>query len=276
MTPLPLPFFCPIAGHATVVELPAAIASLRDAPPPAGAPSLPARFLRHADEHTVLGVRAVQKAIAILGRAPGAFDRWAVVAAPCGAGRPASARTLVQLLEGGGVTVSPHVVPQCSLHALASAVSVGLGMHGPNIGIGGGPDALAEGILAAFSILEEPAVAGCWLVFTAWDEEPVLSPRGELPPDTPCRAVALGLDPVDCSGLRMSLWPTAASGKAAGFSLAERDSSLAAFSRRLAGMESASEPDRAGVRWSLPLSWGGLLTLEQGVAAALHAGRRSA
>ena len=102
---------CPVAVHANVTCHAAGVAVLREASVP-GAPSLPPRFLRHADEHTVVGIRAVQEAMAAVGRRQGSFpsgatNRFAVVAAPCGAGRPASARTLVNLREGGPVTVSP-------------------------------------------------------------------------------------------------------------------------------------------------------------------------
>ncbi len=61
---------CPVAVHATVACRAAGMGALRDAPVP-GAPPLPPRFLRHADEHTVVGIRAVQEAMATLGQSPG-------------------------------------------------------------------------------------------------------------------------------------------------------------------------------------------------------------
>ncbi|NCA10316.1 hypothetical protein EBR56_00655 [bacterium] len=186
---------CVLESHA-LVEVPLAeIRGLRDAPVPDGAPALPPRFLRHCDEHTVVGVRAVLEAIAALPDPTRPFDRYGVVGAPRIAGRITGAQTLVQAAAAGGIAVSPHVVPQCSLHALASAVSVALGMHGLNLGAGGGPEALSEGLYTAISLVNASACAGLWLVLTEWDEEPVLDAVGRPTGDPLCRAVALALRP---------------------------------------------------------------------------------
>lgn len=266
-----------VAAHAIVtVGLPA-IDDMRDAPPPEGVPPTPHRFLRHADEHTVVALRAVQEALAGNAELLGDRKRHAVVAAPCGAGRPAAARTLVQLRDRGAVSVSPHVVPQCSLHAIASAVSVGLGMHGPNIGVGGGPDALSEGCLAALSLVAEPDVAVCWLVLTAWDSEPVLDDRGDVPGDAVCRGVALALDPLATGGMRLSLrrglppsmplggpWETCDGSR----QLAALAAALSGRGGRSAAVERASDCD--GSLWSLRCGGGLLIDLraDEGAIAA--------
>lgn len=159
------------------IEVPlAAVADLRAAADPEGSPPLPKRFLRHADEQSVVAVRAVQEAIADL---DGTDCRsHGVIAAPCQAGRIGSSRTLSQYAEGGGVTVSTHIVPQASLHALAAAVSVGLGMHGPSLGVGGGATALAEGLLTLTALADAPGVEGWWLVATQLVGEPLLDANG--------------------------------------------------------------------------------------------------
>lgn len=275
----------PVPLHAVVTADAAAIRDLRDAPPPEGAPALPSRFLRHADEHTVVGVRAVMEAMASRPDDGGGFERFAVVAAPCGAGRPASARTLVQLRAGGAVTVSPHVVPQCSLHAVAAAVSVGLGMHGPNVGVGGGPEALGEGILAALSLLDEPDVHGCWLVLTAWDREPSLDAAGDAPTDAVCRGVALALDRSASTSLSLSLRRGPALGLVGADPLPDDGSRLLAdFAAALTG--AARGPRRAesragdcdGCLWTHRLPWGGRVTLADDAAAIAlpRYGRRAA
>lgn len=184
-----------IRAHAFVEARHAELAALREAPTPAGVPPLPPRFLRHSDEHTVVAVRAV---LAALSGLPVDLARCGVVAAPCQAGRIATARSLAQLRTGGAVMVSPHIVPQCSLHSLAGAISVALGMHGPHVGVGGGPDALAEGLFTAATLLEPAGAAGCdavWVVATEWATEPLLDPTGAPTGDPVCRAVALLLAP---------------------------------------------------------------------------------
>ena len=186
---------CVLRSHA-VVEVPLSeIDALRDAPVPMGAPALPGRFLRHCDEQTVVGVRAVLEAIASLPEPLPSFARHGVIAAPRYAGRIAAAQTLAQVAKAGGIAVSPHVVPQCSLHAMASAVSVALGMHGPNLGASGGPEALSEGLFTAVSMVHSVGCAGLWLVLSEWDEEPLLDDTGKPLADPLCRAVAVALGP---------------------------------------------------------------------------------
>jgi hypothetical protein len=199
---------CVVESHA-IVEVPLTeVRALRDAPSPAGAPALPPRFLRHCDEHTVVGVRAVLEAIAAMPEPTASFARYGVIGAPLQAGRIAAAQTLSQVAKSGGIAVSPHIVPQCSLHALASAVSVALGMHGPNIGTSGGPEALSEGLFAALSLVRSAGCDGLWLVFTEWDEEPILDDAGAATNDPLCRAVAVAIRPhtaTDTGAVTLSL-----------------------------------------------------------------------
>lgn len=259
---------CGIAAHAMVAAPLSGVAALRDAAGPTGAPSLPARFLRHCDEHTVVGMHAVLTAIATLPESDRDCSLHGVIAAPCQAGRIMTAKSLALLETGGGVTVSPHIVPQCSLHSLAGAISVALGMKGPHLGVSGGPDAVAEGLFTALSLLHEPAAGvappGMWLVFTAWDDEPVLAADGTALGDPTCRAVALLLRPNALVPLGLVLEPCS-SAPAAGMPrpLAE----FAAAIDRIA----AGEPT---VSWPLPGRWSGTMRVVSTSAAA--AGRREA
>ncbi len=187
-----------VTTHAVVEARASAIDGLRDPCPKPGVPALPARFLRHCDEQTVVGMHAVLRALATHPREHSVAGHG-VVAASCQAGRVAAARALVLYRDGGPVTVSPNIVPQASLHSIAGAVSVGLGMHGPHLGVSGGPDAVAEGILAAVSLLE-----GCgddlpcvWAVFSEWATEPSLAVDGRVHGDPLCRAMALALSGID-------------------------------------------------------------------------------
>jgi hypothetical protein len=124
--------------------------------------------------------------------------RHAVIAAPCQAGRIATAQALAGLDTSGPSAIKPHIVPQCSMHSVAGAVSVALGTHGPHLGVGGGPDALAEGFLVVMSLLAsggDPQCEAAWLIATEWDVEPALDSKG-IPTDDPsCRAIAMLLEP---------------------------------------------------------------------------------
>ena len=124
--PAPAACTAAVAAQAMIAARLSEIASLRNGGWPTTAPSLPQRFLRHADEQTVVGMHALLAAIASIPEPRQPLDCDGVVAASCQAGRLAGAHTLVQARRGGGVTVSTQIVPQCSLHSPAGAVSVGL------------------------------------------------------------------------------------------------------------------------------------------------------
>jgi len=236
---------CGIAAHAHFAAPLSAVSALRDAPLPAGCPPLPPRFLRHCDEHTVVGIHALLRVIA--GR-PGraALHDDAIVAASCQAGRLMAAKSLAQLKTGGAVTVSTHIVPQASLHSLAGAASVALGMHGPHLGVSGGPGALAEGIVAAVTLVQAAGVPRAWLVVTEWDEEPALDPQGTPLGDPLVRAVALAVEPGDDSALSIDIRSPEIAGEPG------TPGSLAAFSRALDMCGSGG----ALVAWTLACPWG--------------------
>lgn len=247
------PAACGIAGHALVAARLSEIAGLRDRPGPAGAPTLPSRFLRHCDEHTVVGMHAVLAALAARGADSADVSRHAVVAASCQAGRLTAARTLANLATGGGVSVTPHIVPQCSLHSVAGAVSVGLGMRGPHLGVGGGIDALAEGLFAATTILHAAAAAGdppcVWLVVTEWDEEPALDDAGAAAGDPLVRGLSLAIEPAAAS-LSLTLhFPDA---RRPGLVTLPAAGRLAEFARAL----DMCRDGTALVSWAIECPWG--------------------
>ena len=197
---------CGVASHALVEATLAEIPGLREQPVPEGVSALPPRFLRHCDEQTVVGMRAVLAAIAAHPEPRPSFTGYGVVAAACQSGRIATAQSLAMLRTAGGVAVSPHIVPQCSLHSVAGAVSVALGMHGPNIGASGGQHAVSEGLFTSLSMLAASAVTGeslpgIWLVVSSWTQEPSLDAAGKpecVPPQDArsgpiCRALAVAL-----------------------------------------------------------------------------------
>jgi hypothetical protein len=277
----PVSATCGVTAHALVEASLSDIPQLRDRPLPPGTGPLPPRFLRHADEQTVVGMRAVLEAIAaIRSRTPSGADRdfsgYGVVSAACQPGRIAAAHSFAMFRSGGPVTVSPHIVPQCSLHSIAGAVSVAMGMHGPNIGTSGGPQALAEGLLASVTLLNCPLTSGVgpasgiFLVATAWDGEPALDAEGrprERAFDPPiCVAVAVVLDVAAASAagrlsLRVTPGLTATRPSKAVRSPAD---DIRRFGAALSAIESHAD---AAARWSHALPGAGELRLVPATAA---------
>jgi hypothetical protein len=150
-------------------------------------------FFKYADEQTILAVQALDHAIERYGIDVRKQANFAVIAAPRFVGRAASAVTFQRFLRDGASGVSPHIIPQHSLHSVSGAISVLLGCHGPNVGVGGGPKALDDAFLAAATLFERDAGAGVWLTCTAWDPEPVVDREGNCTNEPQCHAFALAV-----------------------------------------------------------------------------------
>src|SRR5262249_53454786 len=93
----------------------------------------------------------------------------------------------------GAWGVSPHLIPNRSLHSVSGAVSLALKIHGPNFGVGGGPGCLLEVLRTATAVLHGDRLPGVWVVLTAWDPEPTPDGRNAPPAECHCLGLALGL-----------------------------------------------------------------------------------
>jgi hypothetical protein len=133
----------------------------------------PASLLKQADEQTVVGLAAVSQAIERAGLAGTCFTDWGILAAPRYLGRAATIAALDRFAAEGAWGVSPHLIPHRSLHSQPGTISMALQSHGPNLGVGGGPEGAAEALLAAAALCSRNAPPGLWLVLTGWDHEPV-------------------------------------------------------------------------------------------------------
>jgi hypothetical protein len=183
-----------------------AIADLRRAPGPRPGGALPAAFLKHADEQTVVGLSAVFHALAESDLRDD-FRDWGVLAAPRYLGRWAMAASLQRYLVEGAWGVSPHVIPHRSLHSISGTVSQALKIHGPNFGTGGGPGCETEALLNGLALLHGKQLPGVWLVFTRMDPELPFDDVGRPPAETFLEGLALALTPAKPtdSGLILNL-----------------------------------------------------------------------
>jgi hypothetical protein len=84
-----------------------------------------------------------------------------------------------------------------------------LKIHGPNFGVGGGPDSESEVLRAASALLADAHLPGLWVILTAWDPEPIPDLDGRNTRVSFCRAVALALTAPrpDWQGSRIRLLP---------------------------------------------------------------------
>ena len=156
----------------------------------APAPSL----LRNSDEQTIAGLCAVFTAIESMGLPRHRYEGWGVVAASRFLGRANLARALQSFLAEGVWGTSPHLIPHFALHSASGTISLGLGLHGPNLGVGGGLHAAAEGFLTALTWLSSGSVPGVWLVLSGWSPELVPDRGGGPPTASECQALAIALE----------------------------------------------------------------------------------
>ena len=183
------------------------IAERRRQPVVVGAQQWPASFLKHAEDQTVLALAAVACAIEQAGWHDRSFADWGVIAAPSWFGRVSIAQSIQRFQKDGAWGVSPHLIPQQSLHGMSGAISQALKIHGPNFGVSGGPNPAPDAFLVAAALMADGVLPGLWVVLTAHEAEwiPAADDRAVLPPA--CRAVALALTPTDIdeSGLHLSI-----------------------------------------------------------------------
>lgn len=162
-------------------------------PVPEGWRRVPPSLLRYADEQTIAGTAAVFTAMEVMGSPPERFEGWGVVAASRYLGRANLAVALRSFKAEGVWGTSPHLIPHFALHSASGTISLALGSHGPNLGVGGGRHAVSEGFLTALTWLASDVVPGVWLVLSGWSPELVPDPVGKALDSGECMGLALAL-----------------------------------------------------------------------------------
>lgn len=183
-----------VAAGSAAVRL-SACGPLRKCPPSYPGVELSGHFLKHADEQTIVALLALRQATDRYAFDPRDHADWAIIAAPRFIGRLTGANVIHKFPRGGTSAVAPHIVAQCSLHSISGAASIALGMHGPNVGVGGGEWAIGDGLVAALTLFEAIRVPGVWLLLSEFDSEPIPDEEGRPRNDPTCHAVALALAP---------------------------------------------------------------------------------
>lgn len=209
-----------VAASAVLRADAAAIALWRKQPIELGGQKLSASFLKNADDQAVLAVRAVLKVIDHECWHERSFADWGVLAAPQLFGRISIASTIERFRAEGAWGVSPHLIPNQSIHAISGTISQALKIHGPNFGVCGGPNSGPDAFLIALAMLSDGALPGLWLVLTGHEREWIPAPgQSETPPT--CHGIAMALMPF------YSLLSTGGEGR--GLSIENVDSTATSF-----------------------------------------------
>lgn len=238
------------------------IQPLRKQIPAWAPPDTPGHFFKYSDEQTIVAVQALDRLITDEAIDVSECREWGVIASPRFIGRLAGAATLKRFGERGDQGVSPHTLPQFSLHSPSGAMSILLGTHGPNVGMGGGPNALAEGLLAALTVFDHTRTPGMWFVATDWDPEPLPSESGDPATEGYCHAVVLLLRQADSAGLRGQL---SLRNSTAPLQTQHAGAEIRA-SQLVRDLDVAAERSLPlGFQWELP--WGGRIEMQLETAA---------
>ena len=208
---------CRVLGRACLRGTAETIAQMRKKPIALGTRVQPATFLKHADDQAVLGLNAVLEVIKNQSWEEHSFASWGVLAAPNFIGRASIAQAIERFRIEGAWGVSPHLIPHQSLHALSGTISQALALHGPNFGVGGGPNSGPDAFLLAAALLGD--VPGLWLVLTGHESEWIPAPN-RAAPAPPCLAVALALTAdVEAGAAALSIEPTSEAARSPEFRL---------------------------------------------------------
>jgi hypothetical protein len=192
---------CKVAGHGLFRLAPGEASAVRRRPGPVPPTwdNAAATLLRQSDEQTVAGLAAVFTAMDKMRQSPSDFEQWGIVAAPRFLGRKRLADAFRQFDAEGVWGVSPHLIPHFALHSPSGTFSLALGLHGPNVGVGGDLHSAIQGFLTALTWLATGVVPGAWLILSGWDPELALDRDGNSNAGCECHALALALVPADSS-----------------------------------------------------------------------------
>jgi hypothetical protein len=193
---------CRIAAAACLRGSAETIAQARRQPVIIGAQKMPASFLKHAEDQTVLALMTVLSAFERENWQTKSFADWGVIAAPNFFGRVSTTQTFERYRQEGAWGVSPHSIPHQSLHAISGTLSQALKTYGPNFGIGGGANSSLDAFLIAGAMMMDGSLPGLWLVLTGYESEWI--PPAPAPT---CQAIALALMPTQIGdkGIHISL-----------------------------------------------------------------------
>lgn len=171
------------------------LANIRKSPEAHTTMPLAPSVARHCDEQTLAALFAVGEAMRKMKSTTADFEAWGIVASTRFIGRSFFAQSLEKFDREGPWNTSVQVVPHRSLHSTSSTISLAIGSHGPNVGVGGGSDGEGQALLAATSLLDEFNLPGVWLVLAGWTPELNVDASGVPTEECRCHALALALKP---------------------------------------------------------------------------------
>lgn len=200
---------CRVAGHFFGRVSAEQIFAFRHRPGrlPPGRTMSPA-ILRYSDEQTVVGLAGVLRVLEDMPVPAEELKKWGVLSGPSFFGRKALTQALERYEQEGAWGINPHLVPHHSLHGLSGTISLALGLHGLNLGVGGGPEPTAEALRVAASFLEAELAPGIWVVLSGTDPEFIPGiPNDTSKPTWLVVVLALVPDLSTESGLRIRVGP---------------------------------------------------------------------
>ncbi len=243
------------AFSATSISL-AEAQTLRKAIPAWAPPDTPGHFFKYADEQTVVAAQAINQLIAAEEIEVSECREWGVIVAPRFIGRLAGAGIRDRFCQRGDQAVSPHTLPQHSLHSPSGALSILLGTRGPNAGMGGGPNSFTEGLLGALTMFDFGATPGVWFVATDWSPEPLPDEKGSCTTPAVCHAFCMLLRPASAA---TTLGHLTLRTQKTGSSI-EKPVAEVRASQLIHALDIASQRDMPlGFEWQLP--WGGRIEM---------------
>ena len=184
-----------IVAHGTAVLTGRELAALRQQASERLGPrfhKLKPQFLKHSEEQTLAALAAASQALQQTELADD-FGAWAIVSSTRYLARGAFAAVIDKYQVDGPWGVSVQAIPHGTPHAVASTLSLALGIHGPCIGAGAAAGDEWQSLLSAASLLQDPRRPGAWLLFSASSPESPTDESGQPAREAVCLAAALAI-----------------------------------------------------------------------------------
>jgi hypothetical protein len=133
-------------------------------------PTLSVSILKQCDDQVITALSVINRILQRI-QQPATWDDWGVISCPRRSGRKRLSESLIKFRSQGAWSTSPHLIPHHLLHSSSGIISQALGLHGPNMGVGGTLGSEENVLTSAAAWLAGGDAASVWLVWTNWDCE---------------------------------------------------------------------------------------------------------
>jgi hypothetical protein len=187
---------CGILGHALVSADASQVVAWRNNPATLLPRAWPPGMFKQSEDQTIVSLAALTQVIRDKQLSETDMAKWGVIAGPIFLGRAVLSAAFDQFDKEGAWGVSPHLIPHRFLHSVSGTLSLALGMHGPNFGVGGGASSHWQAAAMACTLAGN-SLAGMWLMLCGYEPDRLPDAMAGANSVWRCHALVLALVSAD-------------------------------------------------------------------------------